>query len=182
MSGHSPTILEISPTPQTAEVALHNVSKLLHENYAAQLQGSRHLGARAFDSGSIVLGGIELIVEIALLSRDGALFPMIEIDSKAYEATSYLEARRPRQSAKQQLIDLCVALAQSLDAEAFRLRFRDSAEMPLSVSQLSLDMSSFDPKTGLLVGLALNSAALPPLRPRWSSWAERNGYAILSFL
>jgi hypothetical protein len=181
VTGHTPTILEL--TPAAAGTAINALLALLRRSYRiAALRGSQlrtHPGRLV---GSISLGNhrVTLTAQARPDSEDGSReHVIVDIDSGAYEAAYDLFRERANPHARQALVEFCVEVAAALQVEGFQLRFAGEERPPLSVNRLVEAITSTN-NCGLVCGLATSSEASTRVRGYWfSAVQEIAGYLIV---
>lgn len=187
MSGHTPTILEMTAAPDRPELVARRVLDTLTDSYLARLRRvrSRRSADTGPDGGPILLDAIEVFIQVTFLPDPGSgthVCPVIELSSEAYESVYDVLRKRTIRAGRRALIDFCVAVAASAKVDGFRLRHHDSDASALSMPDLVRDLTSVDRSAGLISGISNASPSLPAVRRYWPRWKETNGYALLVFI
>ena len=181
MTGHNPTILELTPAP--TGTAITALLRLLRRSYhIAAFRGVQlrtHPGRLA---GSVSLGNNRVMLEANACPdlEDGSReYVTIDLDSLAYEAAYDPLRDRVHPRARQALVDFCIEVAATLKVEGFRLRFVADEPQPLSVDKLIKSMTSTD-ECGLVCGIAASSEGSAKIREYWFRKAKQTaGYLVL---
>jgi hypothetical protein len=184
MSEHTPTILELTPSPHAPQIVASKVIDLMERKYIGKM---KIIGGRPPDDvplaiGSIVLGSYEVFLDIQFVPNIQDTCIAIELSSKAYEGAYDVFRRRVLRGGRRALIDFCIAVAGVVAAEGFRLRFHEGPVRRLAVEDIVRGLTLVDSRAGLINGIAMSSTALSSVRRRYPNWIESKGYAVLAFI
>lgn len=188
MSGHTPMLLELTPSRSRPDDAIARLFQLLeNDDYLGRFRrGSRReAGDRSLDGGPIVLDAAEVFIEVSFLpdpEGGGGVCAAIALDSKAYEMAFDVLRGRSIPEGKRALVEFCAEVAAACDAEGFRLRHQDGPPRALSLSDLLRELGTVNGNLGTICGLSTRAPGWPSVRPRWPRWKMRRGYAMQIFL
>lgn len=182
MAGHSPTVLELTPTDRRTSIPA--LLDFLRREYGAEPRQSPP-GARWTRAGGAISLGAEHVVfsiELADDPADPALVRIaVELDEQAYEAAFDIYHLQVREPGKQELIDFCVKLALATQAEGFRLCFAKEPRLSPTLDELVEGLTVAD-EPCLVAGIRSSSRAAAQVKQYWPNIDERDEYLIVDFL
>jgi hypothetical protein len=186
MSGNWPTVLELTPLSAPQDLSRASLLGLLEKEYFAHFRRrEKHPGGFSCDSSALVLGGKEIWAEICIGPIPGKpeeTRVTMALDSKLYEMAYDVIRRYLNRKGLRLLTTFCVAVASTVNAEGFRLRFEQTSAVSLSVDEFVIGLTTVGGDPGLIAGIAVTSVHWPQIRNHWPGWAELGGYRIKEFV
>lgn len=186
MSGHTPIRMLLTTSPLAASDARQALIDMLRRDFRGDMRHRENTATGLLHVwGRLVIGKKDISIEVDFLSdpsKAGLIYPIVLLHSEAYEAAFDLLRGGVRPRGKQALIKFCLAVAASVQAEAFRLEFADDEKVkPLTTENLVKDLTS-NKFNGLVAAIALSSPLLSEVKTCWLLASERNGYLMLDFI